>query len=203
MLDRPVRRVLQPWLAALVRPLVDRGVRPNHLTVVGLVLAIIAAVLAARQQTVASAAFWLVSRLVDGLDGEAARAAPSSDHDRDLGGFYDIIADFAAYAAVPIGIAVAQADARLAITFLLGTYYLSGSTFLAFSSIAERRSITTDARSFQFIGRLAEGTETIVVTTAMLLWPASAEPIAWVFAGVVGVGVVERVLVARRLVRQA
>ncbi|MFT5223472.1 MAG: phosphatidylglycerophosphate synthase [Glaciecola sp.] len=203
MLDRPVRRLLHPTLARIAVALVERGIRPNHLTGAALLLAMVAAGLASRHFVVASVVLWLASRLLDGLDGEAARVADLAEHDRDIGGFYDIIGDFAAYAAIPLGVAVAQPDARLAVAFLLATYYLSGATFLAFSSLAERRGIVTDDRSFQFIGRIAEGTETIIVHTALLAWPGAAQPIAGTFAGVVALSVIERVLTSRRLLRNA
>lgn len=209
MLDRPVRRLAQPVLAAVVRPLARSGVRPNHLTAAALFVALVAALLAGTGRWVPAAAAWLASRVLDGMDGELARelrdgeVTPTRPHDPDLGGFLDIMGDFAAYAAVPIGLAVGQPDARLAVAVLLATYYLNGSAFLAFSSIAERRGIRTDERSFQFLGGLAEGTETIAVHTAMLLWPTSAATIAWVFAAVVGLTVVERVVVTARTIRDA
>lgn len=201
MLDKSVRRVMRPALAAAVRPLAAAGVRPNHLTAAALLVALAAAGLAAAGQTWTAAALWIVSRIVDGLDGELARVAVpqgrSSTHDPDLGGYFDIIGDFAAYAAIPVGVAIAQPDARLAMVFLLATYYLNGSAFLAFSSIAERRGIRTDDRSFQFLGGLAEGTETIVVHALLLLLPQHAAVIGAVFAVVVGATAIERVVITR------
>ncbi len=195
---------MRPVLAAMVRPLVAAGLRPDRVTALALLIALAAAGLAAVGQTWTAALLWLVSRVLDGLDGELARGlGPDDPHDADIGGFLDIIGDFVAYAAIPVGIAVAQPDARLALVFLLATYYLNGSAFLAFSSIAERRGISTDSRSFQFIGHLAEGFETIMVHTALLLWPQHAAPVAGVFAVVVGLSAVERVVLAVRTIRNA
>ncbi len=209
MLDRPARRVLRPVLAAVAAPLHRVGVTPNQLTAAALLVALVAAGLAATGETWAAAGAWLASRVLDGLDGALAREAVAGGgadgpgHDPDLGGYLDVLGDFTAYAAVPLGVAYAVPEARLAIAVLLGTYYLNGSAFLAFSSIAERRGIQTDDRSFQFLGGLAEGFETIAVHTALLLFPGAAATIAWTFAAVVAVTVVERVVLTARRIRTA
>jgi len=76
-------------------------------------------------------------------------------------------------------------------------YYVSGTALLAQSSLLERRhdvQVRPDQRSLCFIGGLAEGAETIVVYVLFCLFPASAAGIAWVFAGIVAVTAVQRVV---------
>jgi hypothetical protein len=86
---------------------------------------------------------------------------------------------------------------------LLTAYYLSGTAFLALSSLAERRQARLgDERSLRFVGGLAEGTETIAVYVLMFLLPAHAVVIAWTFSAAVAITVVQRIVIGVRLLRE-
>ena len=85
---------------------------------------------------------------------------------------------------------------------MLVAYYVNGTAFLAFSSIAERTGRRIDdGRSLSFLGRIAEGTETIVVHALWLILPFWAGWIALVWGLFVGVSAVQRVVVGYRLLR--
>ena len=85
---------------------------------------------------------------------------------------------------------------------VLLAYYVNGTAFLAFSSIAERSGRTLDdGRSLSFLGGLAEGTETIAVHTLWLLLPFWAPQIAVVWAAVVGIGAGQRIVAGYRALR--
>lgn len=136
-------------------------------------------------------ALWWANRLLDGLDGPLARVAGATDR----GGFLDIVADFTVYGGFVVGVAVAVPEARLACVVLFATYYVSGVAFLAWSSAAERRGRDHgDDRSLHFVSGIAEGAETIVAYTLFCLFPQYAATIAWVFAALVGVTAVQRVV---------
>jgi len=107
-------------------------------------------------------------------------------------------------------VAVAEPDARLACLALLTAYYVSGTAFLALSSLLERRSRSlteltsrfADGRSLRFVGGLAEGAETVLVYVLFCLSPSHAAGIAWVFTAAVTVTAAQRVTVGLRLLRQ-
>lgn len=201
-LDGRARALLGPWLQRLVPLLRRLRATPGRLTAAGLLLALAAAVAAGAGLWLLALGLWLVSRLADGLDGVLARA---DDAGTDLGGYLDIVADLVAYGAFVAGVGVGEPSARVACLVLLVTYYANGGAFLALSSIAERRRqrVADDGRSLQFVGGLAEGTETIVVHSLLalagLLAPTLVAPLAWVFAAAVAVTVAQRVAVARRV----
>ena len=202
--DEQVRRWLRPALAVLADALTRAGLRPGHLTATGLALGVAAAVTVALGLWWAALVLWLVSRLADGVDGVMARRSGRSS---ELGGFLDLLADFLAYGAWVVGVAVALPGARVACAALLLAYYLNGSAFLALSGLAERRArriVDTD-RSLQFVGGLAEGVETVVAHAAMAvvgaLAPQRVVVVVWVFTAVVAVTVVQRVVAAVRLLR--
>ncbi|MEO5983349.1 MAG: CDP-alcohol phosphatidyltransferase family protein [Pedococcus sp.] len=228
MFDSQIRRHLEGPLASLAARVDGTVVTADRVTVAGLVLGLGSAASAASQLWMLALALWLVSRACDGLDGPLARhrasrssapagggagldvgagpgdpRAPSGSH---AGGFLDISSDFVVYGATVVGVAVGatsgEGAAWLPFLLVLLAYYLNGTAFLAFSSIAERadRRIE-DGRSLSFLGGLAEGAETIVVHSLWLLLPGSADLIASVWAGVVGLSAAQRMVAGYRSLR--
>ena len=195
MLDGPLARMA----AVLDRP----GITPDRITAAGLVLGLGSAVAAAFGWWATSAALWLVSRLADGLDGPLARRRRArGQHDGGAGGFFDITADSTVYGATVVGVAIGAAGPLWPFLLVLLAYYVNGTAFLAFSSIAERTGRTLDdGRSLSFLGGLAEGTETIVVHTAWLLLPFWAGEIAVGWAAVVAISAAHRVVAGYRALR--
>ncbi|MGF1599181.1 MAG: CDP-alcohol phosphatidyltransferase family protein [Acidimicrobiales bacterium] len=202
MFDARLRRGYGPLLARVARAVHGAGIGALQLTAVGLALGLVAAGLAAAAWWWAALGCWLASRVVDGLDGAVARLEGTSPR----GGFVGIVADFTVYAAFVVGIAVAIPEARLAAVVLLGTYYVSGAAFLAWSSAAaEARARRTgaglaldDDRTVRFVGGLAEGFETIVAYAVVCVVPDRAEVVLWAFALLVGVTALQRVVFAFR-----
>ncbi|MEO7746005.1 MAG: CDP-alcohol phosphatidyltransferase family protein [Actinomycetota bacterium] len=201
MLDAPVRRALAPVLDRVGATLADAGVPPFALTASGFAAGLAACVAVTRHAWTAALVLWLVNRLLDGLDGPTARRGGATD----LGGFLDIVADFTVYAGFVLAVGVAVPDARIACLALLTAYYVSGTAFLALSSLLERRGspgVAADRRSLRFVGGLAEGTETVLVYVLFCLLPQHAQLIAWVFTAAVAVTVVQRVAIGVHLLAQ-
>ena len=198
MFDRELRRAMSPVLERAGCLLAGAGARPGMLTGTGFVAGAGACLAAAERAWPAALGLWLANRLLDGLDGPVARARGGSE----LGGFFDIVSDFAVYGGFVVGVAIGVPSARLACVVLLFTYYMSGTAFLALSSLLEKRRAGTEAsdeRSLRFVGGLAEGAETIVVYVLFCLLPGSAAMIAWSFAAAVGVTALQRVYLGVRL----
>ena len=111
-----------------------------------------------------------------------------------------------AYGATVVGVAVGVTAGFAApwwpFLLVLFAYYINGTAFLAFSSIAERTGRTIDdGRSLSFLGRIAEGTETIVVHSLWFILPFWAAPIAVVWAALVAVSAVQRMIAGYRALR--
>ena len=212
MLDSTARALLDAPLARAAALLDRPGVTPDRLTAANLVLGLASAGAAAAQWWVPALVLWLACRLADGLDGPLARrrramtSPPGPPGDAGAGGFFDITADFVVYGAGVVGVAIG-ATAGFGASWLpflavLLAYYVNGASFLAFSSIAERAGRRLDdGRSLSFLGGLAEGTETVVAHGLWLLLPASAGPIAWVWAALVGVSAAHRIWAGYRALR--
>ncbi len=199
MLDAPLRRLVAPGLDVVARRLAAAGVRPLWVTGAGWLAGVLACVAAGGGLWWVALALWLLNRLFDGLDGPVAAYSGVTD----LGGFLDILADFSVYAGFVVGVAVAVPDARIACLALLTSYYVSGTAFLALSSLLERRggAELTDGRSLRFVGGLAEGSETMAVYVLFCLIPGHAGLIAWLFTAAVGLTALQRVLFGIRVLR--
>jgi hypothetical protein len=91
---------------------------------------------------------------------------------------------------VPLGFALADptSNALPAATLLLA-FIGTGSSFLAFAAVAERRGMSSapyPGKGIHYLGGLTEGAETIAVFSAMCLWPGTFAAIAYVFAALCG-----------------
>lgn len=214
MLDVQLRRAVSKPLNTMASALDVPWITPDRLTMAGLVIGLSSAALAASQFWALAVVAWLASRVLDGLDGTLARrrlaaaSAPRSTTASEAGGFLDIVADFVVYGATVLGVAVGATTAFGApwwpFLVVLFAYYINGAAFLAFSSIAERtgRSLSDDDnRSLFFLGRIAEGGETVFVHTLWLVLPFIAWQIAIGWSIVVLVSAAQRMIVGYRLLR--
>ncbi len=205
MFDARLRRRLDGPLDRLAGRLDRPGVTPDRLTLVGLVLGLGSAAASVAALWPLAAVLWLASRAADGLDGPLARrrARTGGPRDAGAGGFLDITCDFVVYGATVVGVGIGAAaafgSALWPFLLVLLAYYVNGTAFLAFSSIAERSGRRLDdGRSLSFLGGLAEGAETIAVHTLWLLLPFWAEEIALVWAVVVALSATHRMVVGYR-----
>jgi phosphatidylglycerophosphate synthase len=189
-------RALLPTVARLLdrpaRILAGAGVRADALSLAGFAVGLLAATLTALQHYHLALLAFAANRVLDGLDGAVARLHAPTDR----GAFLDIAFDFFVYAALPFGFALADPTANaLPAAALLLAFVGTGSSFLAFAVIAERRGLASIAypqKGFFYIGGLTEGSETIACFVAMLLWPAWFPVLAWGFAALCGITAVTR-----------
>jgi phosphatidylserine synthase len=186
MVDRRLRalkrRTLAPAASRLASSLRRRGALP--ITAVALGVGVAAALAAAAGAFAIALAFWLASRVLDGLDGEVARRLDRAD---DVGGYVDLLADYVVYALVPIGAAVGVtapwnplgADPSPwiwpAAAALLATYYVNLGSYAVLAALMEKRGRTARTRgestAMVMPAGLVEGFETIVLVTLMLAFP--------------------------------
>jgi len=135
----------------------------------------------------------MLNRLADGLDGELARLNGPTDS----GGFLDIVLDFIFYGAVIFGFALAEPEQNsFAAAALLFSFIGTGSSFLAFAIMAERREIKRIVypnKGIYYLGGFTEGTETILFLVLFCLFPDSFVQLAYCFICICLVTVLTRV----------
>ncbi len=195
MFDAKLRPLIDPPLNAAGRALAGAGISANMLTLGGLMLGLGGAFAIAMGALGWGLALILANRVADGLDGAVARVRGPTP----LGGYFDIVADFGFYVAVPVGFGVLAPANLLPALVLVASFVLTGVSFLAFAVIAAERGATTQAhgqKSFFYSTGLAEGGETITVFAAMCLLPAHFAFIAYVYAGLCTATVIQRSVLA-------
>jgi phosphatidylglycerophosphate synthase len=197
MFDTALRRVIDPALNRAGQALAARGVGADRVTLIGLGLGLVAALVIAAGLPTALALLPLAAgRIADGLDGAIARASAKTD----FGGYLDIACDFAFYGAIPLAFALRMPEAALPAAFLLFSFYVNAASFLGFASIAAKRGMETRAqgeKSLYYAAGLLEGGETIAFFAALCLWPGLFAPLAWGFGALCLLTAVARILGAR------
>jgi phosphatidylglycerophosphate synthase len=175
-------------------------------TIASVVLGLASAGAAATSIWWLAVVLFLAGRLMDGLDGELARANGSAS---DSGGYADIVADAVVYAAIPIGAAVGSSiDHIWPITAaLLASFYLNTMTWTYLSAVIEKRrerarSIPNDGGSSMTAvampAGLVEGFETMLFLVVMLSIPQSLDWTMAIMAIAVTAGAAIRFVQGRR-----
>lgn len=182
MLDRQFIKLLKWPLDNAASQLVKQGISANKVTVFGFILGLMVIPSLAFQAYALALLFIIINRLCDGLDGAIARQTSPTD----LGGYLDITLDFIFYSAVIFGFALANPEQNaLAAAFLIFSFMGTGSSFLAFAIMAEKRQIKQldyGKKSLFYLGGLTEGAETIGLFILICLFPDYFVIAAWIFA---------------------
>jgi phosphatidylglycerophosphate synthase len=182
MIDARIAPLQARLLAPFARMLVARGVTADQISLVGFGLGVLTVPALALQFHGLALVLLATNRLADGLDGSVARLTGPTDR----GAFLDIALDFVFYALFPLGFALANPAANaLAGAVLITSFVGTGSSFLAFATVAAQRgqkAAAFPAKGIYYLGGLTEGFETIVFFVAICLCPGSFAPLAYVFA---------------------
>jgi phosphatidylglycerophosphate synthase len=182
MLDRVIRRVIDPALDRLGAGLASYGTKADQVTLVGFAFGIAAAIAVASGQFAAALVLFTINRIMDGIDGAVARAS----HISDRGGFLDVMADFGVYGAIPLAFAYhAPTQNALSAAVLLFCFYVNGASFLAYAALEAKHRMSSKPvarKSFYYSAGLMEGTETIIFFSVMLAVPRQFAVLALVFA---------------------
>lgn len=198
MLDKYSLQILKPLLNSLAKWLSKKGVTADQVSIASFLIGLLGVVLIAFQLYLWGLLLILLNRLGDGIDGALARLTGSTDR----GAFLDICLDFIFYSAVVLGFALADpARNSLAASFLIFSFVGTGSSFLAYAIMAERRSLSDyrlPDKGFYYLGGLAEGTETIIFFILISLWPSFFPVLAWIFGFICLLGTAARVIYGYR-----
>ena len=152
MLDRLALKLVKPAVDGAARQLSKRGITADQVTLAGFALGLLAAVLVASGHSLLAVIPLLANRALDGIDGALARLSTTSER----GAFLDISLDFVFYAAIPLAFGIAAPeDNALAAAVLLAAFVVTGTSFLAFAVLAEKRGLkSTDypSKAFYYLG---------------------------------------------------
>ncbi len=156
MLDRYTLTILRPAIEATARRAAALGLTADAATLVGFAFGMAAAGLVASGHFLLAMVPLILNRALDGLDGALARLSRATDR----GAFLDIGLDLVLYASIPLAFAACDpAATALAAAARLAAFLGTGTSFLAFAVIAEKRglkSTTYPSKSFYYLGGLTK-----------------------------------------------
>ncbi len=199
MFDAKIRASINPALDKAAVHLAKAGVSASGLTLAGALIGLAAAVGIASGQYGLALIFMAINRLFDGLDGRIANINGPTE----FGGYLDSLCDFLFYVAVPVGFGIASTVNLLPALILVAAFTLTGVSFLAFAAIAARRGAQDSAhgrKALIYSTGLMEGAETIAFFVVMCLFPQYFAELAYVFATLCALTVLQRVWMAANLV---
>lgn len=197
MFDTRLRKLIDPALNRMGAWVARSGIGANAITLAGVVLVVPLFDALLAQNWMVALALLATNRLLDGLDGAVARIrGPSA-----WGGYLDSLCDYVFYVAVPLGFAFASPANELSALILVASFTLTAVSFLALAAIMAGRDRGHGNKAFTYSTGLMEGGETIAFFVAMCLFPALFPQLALVFAVLCLATVVQRLWMARRLLK--
>ena len=190
MLDTNGRVYLNTLFKTLAKFLLSLGASPTHVTISALILGLIGAIFFYMGFHIISLLFLWSSGLLDVLDGEMARTSgKSSQKGALLDIFFDRIVEIA-YIFAFIGTA-----STLSLLTLSCTIILSMTLFLSVGAMSQKES----QKAFYYQVGLIERTEAFLLFTLMIIFAQYSTYIAYVFAFLILITVVQRLREALRI----
>lgn len=173
-------------------------VTPLHITAAAFVVGFFSCYFSTTKNIQISLTLWALNRALDCLDGALARHRGTAS---DLGGFLDLLGDFIVYSLLPISIAAGwdnTASAWKAVAVLEASFHINNFVLFYVAAVAEKRVPKGGVKAKELTSvmmrpALVEGTESGLIFTAMLAWPGEIEWWCWGMAGLVAVGIAQRV----------
>ena len=199
MIDNAFRAIL-PHFVGPILALYDRlGWTPNHVTILGFVIALFASAAVAFHFWWLAFVLWWLSRLADGTDGLYAR---ESGQESDFGAYFDIVLDMAAYGVMVLGFAIAAPEFQGQWMAMLFLYMLCIATALSLGMQEAKRAMAPrDNRGLRLGAGLAEAGETGIAYSVFLLLPEFLEISTTIWVGILIVTVIARSMLAYRTLR--
>ena len=196
MIDKYLRPVKEKLLFPFAKR-IGKLLSPNQITVIAFLFGLMCIALIILKHPLVALSFWLINRIIDGLDGTVARI---SNKQTDWGGYIDIMLDFVIYAAIPICFTVSYGKGPLvytALVVMLAVFYINSASWMYLSALLVKRDFhnkTGQLTSITMPAGLIEGTETIILYTIMFFYPG---PLAFEFfliSGLTLIGIFQRMI---------
>jgi phosphatidylglycerophosphate synthase len=147
---------------------------PNQISFFSFFFGLLSCLMIFLHQIYPALAFWIINRLLDGLDGTVARISKKQS---DWGGYLDIMLDFIIYALVPISFTIAYSTLLIdfiMLAVMLALFYINTASWMYLSALIEKHSINSnipEQTSLSMPSGLMEGTETLVLFSLLYIFP--------------------------------
>ena len=194
MFDKALLKLTKPAVDRMADYAICHKISADQMTLVALGLGTFSALLITLGFTKLALLPLLLGRVADGVDGAIARGSGELS---DRGAFLDIALDFVFYASVPLGFALYDSvNFALPAAVLLACFVTTGTSFLAYASVAAKRGETSadyPTKGIYYIGGITEGGETILFFVLCCLWPDWFPTLAYIYAALCAVTTFTRV----------
>ena len=196
MIDNPFREKLARLTNLICKPYLFFGLTPNQLTIIGFLIAALSAMAVLGLHPGWAVVLWWISRYFDGTDGILARATNRST---EFGAYLDIVLDMASYSLMVVALSLVWPKYELAWNFVLFFYVLCIASALAYGNLQRISGSTPpDNRGLRLASGLAEGGETGIFYSIILLFPKSLPIALFCWLGILAFTVVSRSVLAYR-----
>lgn len=196
MLDTRGRKFVDPIIHLVARLMIRLGIEANHITVASFVLGLGAGIcILAKLPLTALTLLW-TSGFLDALDGAVARRNGNSTP---WGALMDITCDRLVELSLILSLGIRHDEALLPLLILACSVIFSMTVFLTVGALTPK----TGKKAFYYQAGVAERTEGFLLFSAMILFPRFLSPLTLLFAGIVVLTGLQRLIEARRLLKSA
>lgn len=200
MFDEKLRR-MKDSLLTLFKGRWMQFITPNQMTTLAFFAGLTVPVFLYLDQPVMAFSFWILNRILDGMDGWIARERNMKS---DFGAYYDILTDFVVYSLIPLAIAFVLREETVYWTtmILLAVFYVNGASWMFLSALIEKRGGEIENNRLTTLGMprgLIEGGETIVFYSLFILMPEWITGLMIAMAIMTAAGIFQRIIFARKV----
>lgn len=171
MFDKRLRSLKDMFITPLA-DLVGRFLSPNEVSLLAFAVGLGCMAFIAFNHLIAAIVFWVINRVLDGMDGLIARRSGRAS---DAGGYLDIMLDFLVYAGIPLAIAWTDATLALVCAAMMASFYVNSASWMYLSAVFEKHGNGASDRgektSISMPLGIVEGGETIIFYILMILVP--------------------------------
>ncbi len=190
MLDKYFSNDLYPVFIIFAKLFIKFGFKANQITILGLIFSFLSFLLVINHQYIFGLLIFLISRLMDGIDGIIANNTSKTD----FGGFLDIVCDLISYSIIPLAFILINNSNAMFGSILLASFFGTSSTFLAIAIFESKRKFSLNSnKSFYHVGGIVGSTQTIVFLSLMFVFPKYFNEIALIFSILCMAGTLERI----------
>ncbi|MCK5672650.1 MAG: CDP-alcohol phosphatidyltransferase family protein, partial [Spirochaetales bacterium] len=172
MIDKYLRPVKEKLMLPAAQ-ILSRYITPNQITLIAFSFGLLSCVLIIFNNFYLALVFWILNRIIDGLDGTVARI---SKKQTDWGGYLDIMLDFIIYALIPISFAIVINSGifiYISLSIMLAIFYINSASWMYLSALLEKQAVNKSVHELTSVSMptgLIEGTETIFSYTLFFLF---------------------------------
>jgi phosphatidylglycerophosphate synthase len=196
MIDKYLRPVKEKMFLPTAR-WIGKYLTPNQISIIAFFFGLISCVFIFTNLIYPALLFWLLNRIIDGLDGTVARI---SKRQTDWGGYLDIMLDFIIYALIPISFTIVTNSGffiYISLSIMLAVFYINSASWMYLSAVLEKRNVKNTKKELTTVTMptgLIEGTETIFTYTLFFIF---SEYLPYIFLAVSGltiIGIIQRMI---------